>query len=148
MLTIGAPTLIGESADALAAKLQDAEFPLVLDITSHAPFNLSLPEARVFLRPSETRAFTVADAASLARMVRSAAQVAELNSSAKLVTLKAESLDEAEQANDAVADSKEADQEPVTPDAGDQKPEAAEVTAKPEPAAPKRSTTRRKPATK
>jgi len=145
MLTIGAPTLIGESADALAAKLQDAEFPLVLDITSHAPFNLSLPEARVFLRPSETRAFTVADAASLARMVRSAAQVAELNASAKLVTLKAESLDEAERADEVVADSNEADQDQVEPDTDAQEPE---VTTEPKPAAPKRSTTRRKPATK
>jgi hypothetical protein len=145
MLTIGAPTLIGESADALAAKLQDAEFPLVLDITSHAPFNLSLPEARVFLRPSETRAFTVADAASLARMVRSAAQVAELNASAKLVTLKAESLDEAERADEVVADSNEADQDQVEPDTDAQE---TEVTTEPEPAAPKRTTTRRKPATK
>jgi len=142
MLTIGAPTLIGESADALAAKLQDAEFPLVLDITSHAPFNLSLPEARVFLRPSETRAFTVADAASLARMVRSATQVADLNSSAKLVTIKADLPDDQEPDN---ADHKDADQDQGEPDTDVQESEA---TAKPEPAAPKRSTTRRKPAAK
>jgi len=93
-LIIGTHALTGVSAMALAEGLTcGAEFPLQVEIASHAPFNLSLPEAKVFLRPGESRTFSIQTVASLTRMIGSAAQIAELNGSAKLITLSKASLE-------------------------------------------------------
>jgi|GEM_PF-5905287 len=101
-LIIGAHALTGVSAMALAEGLTcGAEFPLQVEIASHAPFNLSLPEAKVFLRPGESRTFSIQTVASLTRMISSAAQIAELNGSAKLITLSKASLEPKEPGEEA-----------------------------------------------
>lgn len=93
-LIIGARTLTGASAKSLSERLCNAHFPLRVEIRNHAPFNLSLPEGKVFLRPVESREFIIETPDAMARMIGSAEQIAELNRSAKLIAISSEAIEE------------------------------------------------------
>ena len=89
-LVIGAPSLSGKDANALARELfADSEYPLEVIAANSAPFNLSLPEARLGLKPLATERVVFADFSRLQRAVSSLSQIAELNKMAELVTFKA-----------------------------------------------------------
>ncbi len=90
ILVIGAPSLSGKDANALARELfADSEYPLEVIAANSAPFNLSLPEARLGLKPLATERVVFADFSRLQRAVSSLSQIAELNKMAELVTFKA-----------------------------------------------------------
>ena len=90
ILVIGAPSLSGKDANALARELfAGSEYPLEVVATNSAPFNLSLPEARLGLKPLATERVVFADFSRLQRAVSSLSQIAELNKMAELVTFKA-----------------------------------------------------------
>lgn len=89
-LVIGAPSLSGKDANALARGLfAGSEYPLEVVATNSAPFNLSLPEARLGLKPLATERVVFTDFSRLQRAVSSLSQIAELNKMAELVTFKA-----------------------------------------------------------
>lgn len=90
ILVIGAPSLSGKDANALARELfADSEYPLEVVAANSAPFNLSLPEARLGLKPLATERVVFADFSRLQRAVSSLSQIAELNKMAELVTFEA-----------------------------------------------------------
>lgn len=90
ILVIGAPSLSGKDANALARELfADSEYPLEVIAANSAPFNLSLPEARLGLKPLATERVVFADFSRLQRAVSSLSQIAELNKMAELVTFEA-----------------------------------------------------------
>ncbi|MCY1295766.1 hypothetical protein D9M69_465920 [compost metagenome] len=89
ILVIGAPSLTGKDANALARELfADSEYPLEVIATNSAPFNLSLPEARLSLKPLATEQVAFADFSRLQRAVSSLSQIAELNKMPVLATFK------------------------------------------------------------
>lgn len=90
ILVIGAPSLSGKDANALARELfADSEYPLEVIAVNSAPFNLSLPEAHLGLKPLATERVVFSDFSRLQRAVSSLSQIAELNKMAELVTFKA-----------------------------------------------------------
>lgn len=89
ILVIGAPSLSGKDANALAEKLfAESEYPLTVVATNHAPFNLSLPEACLGLKPFAVEPVVFADFARLQRAISSLSQIAELNGMPELVAFK------------------------------------------------------------
>lgn len=67
--------------------IAEIEFPAKLTLTSHAPFNLSLPEVGAFIRPGSAVAIEVKRADDLLRTINSVSQIAFLNKSERLLDI-------------------------------------------------------------
>lgn len=83
-LFIGAPSLGGVAAKLLADQFADAGYPLELEVKNLAHFQLSIPEAGLFIKPlavsvTEFKSFSVVQ-----RAISSLSQIAELKKLSEL----------------------------------------------------------------
>ena len=118
-LVIGAPSLSGKDANALARDLfAGSEYPLEVVAANSAPFNLSLPEARLGLKPLATERVVFADFSRLQRAVSSLSQIAELNKMAELVTFEAYTGEDQEEGEGGGSDQPDAGAVTVIQDEG------------------------------
>lgn len=105
VLIIGAAPAVGASAMAELVKQLGGEFQsgALLEVTSFAPFNLSLPEIGLMCRPYAVERVILRDLQALHSAMHSAMQIAQLNKVERLVSVRVLS-GEAEQADDGPAE--------------------------------------------
>jgi len=92
IMTVGAASMMEAGAVAQLVKQAGLCQPgEVIEVTSFAPFALSLPEVGVLCQPHSVASFTLRDPQALQRALHSAIQIAELNRTERLLILRGKS---------------------------------------------------------